>query len=399
MEHQARLGRALKQLLLASYGLYPADLARELADAARHLGGAEVALLLSDYDQQVLVGFDVDDPTTYAIDADGPGEAFRHEVVIEEHRPDGRRRLWMPVKDSADRLGVMGVVDDGSVPLDDWEAIASLVGELVVSKAGYGDHITRRKRSAPFLLAAEMRWGLLPPLTFTGPDVTIAGFLQPSHGIAGDAFDYSVTQGTAEVGIFDAMGHGMEASRMANVAVASYRNSRRGGADPVQALLALDEIIAEEFGEARFVTAQTASLDLATGQMEVANAGHPRPLLLRAGSPPEEVPCEPSPPAGLHSRPTSVVIQLDEGDSVLFRTDGIVDARSPTGDVFGDERLVGLLRELGDAGLPASEVLRRSVRATIEHQAGREGDDATLLMVAWKPIHPPRPVSAEGPRP
>ena len=64
-----------------------------------------------------------------------------------------------------------------------------------------------------------MRWGLLPPLTFTSPDVTIAGFLQPSQGIAGDAFDYGVTGRIASVAIFDAMGHGLEASRMANVAV------------------------------------------------------------------------------------------------------------------------------------------------------------------------------------
>ena len=107
-----------------------------------------------------------------------------------------------------------------------------MVGELISSKAHYGDHITLRKRGEPFSLAAEMRWGLLPPLTFTSPDVTISGFVQPSHGIAGDAFDYGVTDRQVSIAIFDAVGHGIEASRLANVAIGCYRNARRAGADP-----------------------------------------------------------------------------------------------------------------------------------------------------------------------
>ena len=173
----AALGRALHQLLLASYGLNPADLEVEVRRAAAHLGGEDVMLLLADYDQHFLVGFEQDDQT-FPIDGPGPGLAFRHEVAVEEPL-DGARRLWVPVKDSAERLGILGVVDDGAVRPDVWESVASLVGELIVSKSQYGDHITLRRRRKEFSLAAEMRWGLLPPLTFTSPDVTIAGFLQP----------------------------------------------------------------------------------------------------------------------------------------------------------------------------------------------------------------------------
>jgi hypothetical protein len=387
-EELAALARTLQQLLLASYGLYPTDLARELGDAVGHLGGEDLVLLLSDYDQQVLVGFEPDDDRTYPIDGDGPGLAYRHEVIVDEDLGDGRERIWVPVKDSAERLGVLGVVPTTPVSPRTWETVASLVGELVVSKADYGDHITLRKRTTPFVLAAEMRWSLLPPLTFTGPDVTIAGFLQPSHGIAGDAFDYAITYGTAYLGIFDAMGHGMEASRMANVAVSAYRNNRRAGLDPAACLSRLDQVIIEEFGEARFVTAQTATLDLETGRLVIANAGHPLPVLLRRGAPPEVIPCEPSTPAGLGCVPTSLVVELEEGDSVLFRTDGMVDARAPDGAPYGDARLVALLAELVDEGLPPAEVLRRCVRAVIDHQDGRPGDDATLLMVRWKPVDP-----------
>jgi hypothetical protein len=377
----AALGRALQQLLLASYGLHPTDLAGEVENVCGHLGGEDVMLLLSDYDQHALVGFDSDE-WTFPVDGPGPGQAFRHEVVVQEPR-SGRRRLWVPVKDSAERLGVLGVVDDGSVRPAFWESIASLVGELIVSKSQYGDHITMRRRRSEFSLAAEMRWGLLPPLTFTSPEVIIAGFVQPSHGIAGDAFDYSVTGRIASLAVFDAMGHGIEASRMANVAVGCYRNARRAGAEVVAALLAVDEAIRSQFGESRFVTAQLATFDLGTGEMEIVNAGHPPPLWLRAGRAPEEISCPPTKPAGLGSDPTPTVVTLNRDDSVLFRTDGIVEARSPAGDFFGDLRLASLVGELQNEALPPAEVLRQCLHAVVRHQDGRPSDDATLLLLRW----------------
>jgi serine phosphatase RsbU (regulator of sigma subunit) len=379
----AALGRALEHLLFASYGLYPSDLAHEVAEACRHLGGAEVVLLLSDYDQHSLVGFDFDDDRAFPVEGPGPGLAFRHERVVEEVLGTAQRRLWVPVKDSAERLGVLGVVDDGSVRADHWESIASLVGELIVSKSQYGDHITVRRRRGEFSLAAEMRWALLPPLTFTSTDVTIAGFLQPSHGIAGDAFDYSVTGRVASVGMFDAMGHGIEASRMANVAVGSYRNARRADADVVAALRAVDAAISSQFGESRFVTAQLATFNFDSGEMRIVNAGHPPPLWLKAGQPPEEITCPPTRPAGLGSDPIPTVVTLDREDGVLFRTDGIVEARSPTGHFFGDDQLAFLIGELQDQGLPPAEVLRRCLHAVVKHQNDRPSDDATLLLLRW----------------
>src|SRR3546814_13035429 len=101
----------------------------------------------------------------------------------------------------------------------------------------------------------------------------------------------------------DAMGHGLEASRMANVAVASYRSSRRAGADPAGSLVAMDEVIRSEFGDSRFVTAQAATLDLDSGRMQIANAGHPQRLLLRRPAAPPRLPTPAPRPARLAGAP------------------------------------------------------------------------------------------------
>ena len=297
---------------------------------ASDLGGDDVMLLLADYDQRTLVSFDADDGRAFEIDGPGPGLAFRRETVLEDTLAGGQRRLWIPVKDSADRLGVLGVVDDGAVPATHWEALA-------LSSASSSSPSPTMATTSPIVVVAwPSPWrprcagACCRRSTFTAPDVSIAGFLQPSHGIAGDAFDYAVNGRIASLAIFDAMGHGDEASRMANLAVGCFRNVRRGGADPVTSLIEIDRVISSQYGQFRFVTAQIATFDMDHGVMVIANAGHPPALHLRPGRPASLIEIAPALPAGLapSRRPRRFNLR---GDGVLFHTDGLAEARSPAG--------------------------------------------------------------------
>lgn len=382
----SRLGAALKQLLLASFGMRPDDLPAHVRDAAEVLGASETVVLVADLDQDVLRPLDPEPGVEeHDVDGEGPGLAYREERVVVEAVPGGRR-LWVPLKDSAERIGILAVVDDGSVDASSWEALGSLAGELVVSKASYGDALVLRRRRREVSLAAEMRWALLPTLTYTSDDVAISGIVRPSYGIAGDAFDYGVAGRRLSITVLDAMGHGLEASRMANVAVSSYRNSRRHGLSPSAMLMAIDAVIASEFGEAKFVTGQTAELDLDTGRLVLANAGHPPPFVLRADGDVETVDCDPGRPAGLGiGTPSEITVELAPRDTILFRTDGVSDARSPKGRPFGDERVAEAVRRHLASDMPPAEVLRRTMAEVVEHQGGRAGDDATLVLARWRP--------------
>jgi hypothetical protein len=53
-------------------------------------------------------------------------------------------------------------------------------------------------------LAAEMRWGLIAPLTIMTPGVSVAGVLEPAYVIGGDCIDCSVNTDDAFVSLFDA---------------------------------------------------------------------------------------------------------------------------------------------------------------------------------------------------
>jgi serine phosphatase RsbU (regulator of sigma subunit) len=80
--------------------------------------------------------------------------------------------------------------------------------------------------------------------------------------------------------------------------------------------------------------------------------------------------------------------QLQPGDRVLFHTDGVAEAHSPSGDLFGLERLVDLLvRNVAD-NLSAAESMRRVSRALLEHQQAYLTDDATMLLLEWPGSEP-----------
>jgi serine phosphatase RsbU (regulator of sigma subunit) len=257
----------------------------------------------------------------------------------------------------------------------------------VVSKTQYGDALVMARRRRPMTLAAELRWSLLPPLNFTCPQAGIARVLEPVYEVAGDAFDYAINGDVLHLAIFDAMGHGLEASRMANLAVTAYRHARRQQHDLVLTYRYIDTMIAEVFGEDRFVTGQLAELDHSTGRVHWVNAGHPPPLLVRDGKVSLALQAEPWVPFGIGGPALSVAEHsLQPADRLLFFTDGVVEARpSSGGEAFGVERLVDLTRRAMADRHTLAETARRLARSVVDHREGTLEDDATILLLGWNP--------------
>ena len=376
----------LGSLLEVAHRLAPDDVVPTVAAHFAAVGMTDVVVLLVDLDQRVLVPAGAPGEPV-EIDGTLPGQVFRtQQVAVEPPAPGGSTRLWVPMIDGSDRVGVLGtsvaVADD--ITIDRAKHLTSLAAGLVVSKSPYGDNLLLTRRLRDMDLAAELRWSMLPPLTFTNDRVAIAGMLEPAYEIAGDAFDYAVNGDVAHVAIVDAMGHGLEASRMANLAVGSYRHSRRRGLDLVATFTAMDKVVGEQFGAEKFITGQLVALDLTNGRLSWVNAGHPQPLLRRGGKTVDDLHCETSLPLGLGYVPAEVAeVTLQPGDSVLFMTDGVIEARSPDGSFFGRSRLARLWGEVAAASELPPEILRRLCHSVLDHQQGRLQDDATLLLVVW----------------
>jgi len=389
LDPDRRVDELISRLLRASTCLVADELATLVHSEARRCGFGGATIYLVDHEQEVLTPAvpASDQLPTLDVDTTVGGRAFQLErpfsVVSNE---DESVSLWLPLLDSAERLGVLHLCLPflSDELLARCEDVASLVAELIVSKSNYGDSLPLTRRRREMTLAAELRWSQLPPLTFTAERVGIACVLEPAYEVAGDAFDYAVNAGRLHLLIIDAMGHGLEASRMANLAVAAYRHGRRRHLDLESTLRVVDEALSGVFGPDRFVTGQLATLDYDTGTLRWLNAGHPRPLLLRQGRVASELQCEPSLPLGLGDVALPAAeVSLEPGDRLLFFTDGVVEANSPDGERFGQDRLVDLTRRALADEQTLSETVRRLVRSVRLHHQGALDDDATILLVEW----------------
>lgn len=355
-----------------------------LDDAVAAVGGRRAELYLVDLAQDVLLRFSGAGEPELDIDATVAGRAFRTTapVVVDVN---GDRRAWVPLLDGADRLGVLGAVVDDDEVVRSLERVAALTAELIVARAHYGDALANGRRHRPISLAAEMRWALLPPNTFATERVTIAAFIAPPYEVAGDTFDYAVTGDVAHVAVFDAMGHDLQAARMANLAVGAYRHARRTGLELHDTYEHVDSALRAEFGDDRFVTAAFAQLELLRGHVRVLLAGHPPPLLLRDGKLMRDLEVQPTLPLGLGGpEPTIGDLQLEPEDWLLLYTDGVVDSRDEHGEPFGVDRLADFLVRATSSDEPAAETMRRLSRAIARNRDAPLEDDATLLSVQWR---------------
>jgi hypothetical protein len=321
------------------------------------------------------------------VDSTLAGRAFR-TVRIHASERDGT--LWVPVLDGADRLGVLQVTPASRAELYDpalrqqCQWLASLLGHLIASMEAYGDELERPRLSRPRTPSAELIWQQLPPLTAGTDAFVLAGMLEPSYDIGGDAFDYAMSERTVSLAIFDAVGHGLEASLMTAAALAGYRSARRDARSVYDQATAVDDVISGCFPGSAFVTGVLAELDVRTGRLRYVNAGHPRPLLLRNGRVVKELNGGRRLPFGLDTAGLTVGEEiLQPGDWLALYTDGITEARDPSGDWFGEERLVEFLTHEIAAGQPPPETVRRLTQAVLTHQNGILQDDASILLARW----------------
>jgi hypothetical protein len=382
-----RLGFVLASLLDRSHLLHPDDIPVLVADAVAAIGANQGRAHLVDLEQRRLVAFRADGRGGPDLDVDGTvaGRAFRDGRVLRSGQGPGAE-WWAPLLDGVDRVGVLRVEQGDADPemlAATLPALATTLTHVIVTKAEYGDRVAVLRRRRELDLAAELRWSTLPPVTFRSLEVRIAAVLEPAYEIAGDTFDYAANGRTAHVAIVDAMGHGLQASRAADLAVAAYRNARRRGAALVDTVAAMDAAVRGEYADSIFVTGQLAELDVDRGALRWVNAGHPRPLRLRHGRA-QPLTGDPYLPIGLGDVTTEAVLtSLEPGDAVLFFTDGIVDARSRSGERFGERRLADRLATCAAGGLSVAETARRLSLEVAEHRRADPDDDATLLLVVW----------------
>jgi serine phosphatase RsbU (regulator of sigma subunit) len=222
-------------------------------------------------------------------------------------------------------------------------------------------------------------------------DIDLYASIEPAREVGGDLFVFLlVDRDRLFFLIGDVSGKGIAAALfMAMTREVVHDAARRHGValdrvlDEANAkIVAASADMATEGGDMMFVTAFAGVLDLASGALVFASAGHDAPFLLRRGSAPRRLDTEGGPPLGVVEHfafPVDRII-LDLGDVLLLFTDGVTEAMDGAGALYGSDRLAAVLEKSSPADArSAVEAVRADVLA---FAAGAEqADDIALLAV------------------
>ncbi len=243
-------------------------------------------------------------------------------------------------------------------------------------------------------LAQTVQLGFLPKAFPRQDRLVFDKFYLTSDMLGGDLFDvFSLSHDHVALYMADVSGHGVSAaliSGLLKMAVASVKE--KGGIahghlhaefyEPGRVLGTLNEMLVKEIPEYEFITMIYAVIDLTTDVFRIANAGHPYPLCYRTKRKELELWKIPSGPAlGFIENQTYPVTEMniEEGDRVLFYTDGLTEAMNPDSKEFGEERLMELVRR---HGAYAPQDIIEAVRDAVDlHRNGEKvSDDFSMLV-------------------
>lgn len=238
-------------------------------------------------------------------------------------------------------------------------------------------------------LAREIQQNIFPsgyPAFPEYPEIDLYAALKPAESIGGDLYDYYfIDQDHLLLAIGDVAGKGIPASLFMAIASTMIKNKAK--------VLSSKEIVAainNELGDRNpnqyFLTLFIGVLDIRTGIMDYCNAAHNHPYILQSDGTVLVLPKSHGLPLGIYANKTykNSTYKLNDGDLIVFFTDGIINARNEEGIHYGNERFEAQIHE--KAGLSAKLVVTQILQEIASYEEGTsQSDDITLMAFRYQP--------------
>jgi serine phosphatase RsbU (regulator of sigma subunit) len=230
-------------------------------------------------------------------------------------------------------------------------------------------------------IAATIQRNLLPK---EGPQfrgVSFSAHFEPTASIGGDYYDvFNLDKTRLAVAIGDVSGHGLSTGLVMAMVKAAITTLVEEKAEERSLFQRLNELVFRSTERRAFMTLAFTIFDLELGTIRHTNAGHLYPYLLRTGQPPIDI-AVPSLPLGVRSEfiTHTEEVALQEGDTIVYLSDGIVEAQDESGDPFGFDQLEALLSASEDRS--PSGIRDRILDAVARHAGTRPADDDRTVMV------------------
>ena len=289
--------------------------------------------------------------------------------------------------------GAEGVLDNLS-NIGEIRTLASSIDQMEQDTLRYIDNLTRitqekERISTEMGLAARIQASMLPSdfPPFPGRnDFDIFGTMHPAKEVGGDFYDYFlISEDWLGLVIADVSGKGVPAALFMMESEILVRNAAMAGLSPGAVLETVNEQLCQQNPEEMFVTVWLGILDLKTGDLTAANAGHEYPILKGPGGAFEKVRDKHGFVLGGMSglRFKEYGMKLEPGSTLFLYTDGVPESTDTGNHQFGLNRTLEALNRIPDAS-PVQ--LLRNVEEAVSTFTGDAPpfDDMTMLCVHYR---------------
>ena len=268
------------------------------------------------------------------------------------------------------------------------EVLALVARSLELLLLGARDGADRARVGGELAIGRRIQLALLPRRF---PDVegwTFAARYEPAREVGGDLFDAFPVRGQADqvaLVIADVTGKGIPAALLMADVKALLHAATDNADGPADALRRVNTVLVRERATSLFVTAALLVVEVATGVVRYASAGHEPPFLVRRAGWVERLEAT-GPILGAFGDATfeEGATSLEPGDALTLYTDGVTETRDARRRFYGEDRL---LANLGLAcGRPAEEIARALIDEVTAFRGQAEPfDDLTLLVLERRP--------------
>jgi serine phosphatase RsbU (regulator of sigma subunit) len=240
----------------------------------------------------------------------------------------------------------------------------------------------QKTRERELALAQETQESLLPRSLPQFDNFHILAFNAPTRYVGGDFYDFLPLSSAEWTGVLaDVSGKGMPAALLSSMVLGALSMELRSGAQPQEALNRINQLLCEKSLPYQFVTLFLFLLN-PDGVGQFISAGQTPACLFRAATGKIEELASDAFVLGMFDFATyrSRPIHLDKGDILVVYSDGLTDAENREAEMFGEKRLLEIIRREASMG---SQALQRSLLKAIETftQGMPQTDDITLVVV------------------
>jgi len=230
-------------------------------------------------------------------------------------------------------------------------------------------------------LARKIQMALLPSNIPHLAKLNVAFKYEPIMGVGGDFIDIHYREGMNEFGIFicDVSGHGSSSAMIASMVKMSLHAWGKFILHPAQAFVEIRNLLRGKIGD-NFITAFMCCIDMQSGVITSACAGHPPMVIIRKNGDIELVK-----PSGkilfdlISSEYEEIKKTLNHGDKIVLYTDGVFEAIDSTGRMIGEDNFIKML---SDNYFLSAEKLCQKIYDNIFMPAGNIIEDDFALLVA-----------------